>query len=62
LMGEKAFGKGLIQAVYGLDNGAGLILTVATYLTPPEVLLLLAVLGTDTGYQRTSSGATSETM
>lgn len=34
LMGDKSFGKGLIQAVYGLDNGAGLILTVATYVTP----------------------------
>ena len=34
VMGEKSFGKGLIQAVYGLKNGAGLVLTVAKYVTP----------------------------
>jgi carboxyl-terminal processing protease len=34
VMGEKSFGKGLIQAVYGLKNGAGLVLTVAKYITP----------------------------
>ena len=34
LMGDKSFGKGLIQAVYGLQNGAGLVLTVAKYVTP----------------------------
>lgn len=34
LMGEKSFGKGMIQAVYGLKNGAGLVLTVARYMTP----------------------------
>jgi carboxyl-terminal processing protease len=34
LMGNKSFGKGLIQAVYGLKNGAGLVLTVARYVTP----------------------------
>jgi carboxyl-terminal processing protease len=34
LMGEKSFGKGLIQAVYGLKNGDGLVLTVARYVTP----------------------------
>jgi carboxyl-terminal processing protease len=33
-MGERSFGKGLIQAVYGLKNGAGLVLTVARYVTP----------------------------
>ena len=33
-MGSKSFGKGLIQAVYGLKNGAGLVLTVAKYVTP----------------------------
>ena len=33
-MGSKSFGKGLIQAVYGLKNGAGLVLTVARYVTP----------------------------
>jgi len=33
-MGDKSFGKGLIQAVYGLQNGAGFVLTVARYVTP----------------------------
>lgn len=33
-MGSQSFGKGLIQAVYGLQNGAGLVLTVAKYRTP----------------------------
>jgi len=33
-MGNKSFGKGLIQAVYGLKNGAGLVVTVANYVTP----------------------------
>jgi C-terminal peptidase prc len=34
VMGGKSFGKGLIQAVYGLKNGSGLVLTVARYVTP----------------------------
>jgi carboxyl-terminal processing protease len=34
VMGDQSFGKGLIQAVYGLKNGAGLVLTVARYVTP----------------------------
>ncbi|CAM9535163.1 unnamed protein product [Chrysoparadoxa australica] len=34
LQGSKSFGKGLIQAVYGLADGSGLILTVAKYETP----------------------------
>lgn len=34
VMGETSFGKGLVQAVYGLKNGYGLVLTVARYLTP----------------------------
>jgi carboxyl-terminal processing protease len=33
-MGDKSIGKGLIQAVYGLKNGAGLVMTVARYVTP----------------------------
>lgn len=36
IMGDKSFGKGLIQAVYGLKNGAGLVLTVARYVTPNQ--------------------------
>ena len=34
LAGSNSFGKGLIQAVYGLRNGGGLVLTVAKYETP----------------------------
>lgn len=34
LRGERTFGKGLVQAVYGLADGQGLILTVAQYETP----------------------------
>lgn len=34
VMGDTSFGKGLVQAVYGLKNGYGLVLTVAKYLTP----------------------------
>lgn len=33
-MGQQSFGKGLIQGVYGLKNGAGLVMTVARYETP----------------------------
>ena len=33
-MGDPSYGKGLIQAVYGLKNGAGLVVTVAQYITP----------------------------
>ena len=36
IIGDKSFGKGLIQAVYGLKNGAGLVLTVAKYVTPNQ--------------------------
>jgi carboxyl-terminal processing protease len=34
LVGEKTFGKGLVQAVRGLGDGSGLAVTVAKYLTP----------------------------
>eukprot|EP00978_Attheya_sp_CCMP212_P025354 scaffold81392_cov32-Attheya_sp.AAC.1 len=34
VMGDPSFGKGLIQAVYGLKNGSGLVVTVARYTTP----------------------------
>ncbi len=37
VMGENSFGKGKIQAVYGLKNGAGLVLTVAKYITPSGI-------------------------
>ncbi|ABO51572.1 C-terminal processing peptidase-3, Serine peptidase, MEROPS family S41A [Desulforamulus reducens MI-1] len=34
LVGTKTFGKGIVQTVFPLDNGAGLKLTTARYLTP----------------------------
>ncbi len=34
LVGGKTFGKGIVQTVFPLDNGAGLKLTTARYLTP----------------------------
>jgi carboxyl-terminal processing protease len=34
LVGNRTFGKGLIQSVYELSDGSGLILTVGKYITP----------------------------
>lgn len=34
ILGEKTFGKGLIQSLFDLPNGAGLAVTVARYETP----------------------------
>jgi len=36
LVGETTFGKGLVQSVFPIGNGAGLKLTTARYLTPNE--------------------------
>ncbi|MEW5898164.1 MAG: S41 family peptidase [Bacillota bacterium] len=36
LVGEKTFGKGIVQELFRLDNGAGLKLTTARYLTPAK--------------------------
>ncbi len=36
LVGQKTFGKGVVQMVFDLDNGAGLKLTTAKYLTPKK--------------------------
>ena len=33
LVGQKTFGKGLVQAVRGLADGSGLTVTIAKYLT-----------------------------
>lgn len=41
LVGQNTYGKGLIQSVYELSDGSGLVLTVGKYLTP---------LGTDIDY------------
>jgi len=34
LVGEKTFGKGLIQSVFDLSDGSGLVVTIAKYETP----------------------------
>jgi len=34
VVGQRTFGKGVVQAVDPLDNGAALVLTVASYFTP----------------------------
>lgn len=39
LVGSKTFGKGKIQAVFGLANGGGLTLTVAQYVTPKGTII-----------------------
>lgn len=36
LVGTKTFGKGIVQTVFPLENGAGLKLTTARYLTPSK--------------------------
>jgi carboxyl-terminal processing protease len=35
--GDRSFGKGLIQGVFGLEDGSGLIITVAAYQTPAGI-------------------------
>eukprot|EP00238_Polyblepharides_amylifera_P011938 CAMPEP_0196592390 /NCGR_PEP_ID=MMETSP1081-20130531/72622_1 /TAXON_ID=36882 /ORGANISM="Pyramimonas amylifera, Strain CCMP720" /LENGTH=569 /DNA_ID=CAMNT_0041916077 /DNA_START=290 /DNA_END=2000 /DNA_ORIENTATION=- len=37
LVGTRTYGKGLIQAVYELSDGSGLVITVGKYLTPSHV-------------------------
>ena len=34
VQGKRSFGKGLIQGVYGLKDGGGVVVTVAEYVTP----------------------------
>lgn len=34
IVGERSFGKGSVQSLFGLDDGAGLKLTIARYYTP----------------------------
>eukprot|EP00871_Galdieria_phlegrea_P000682 jgi/Galph1/1614/GphlegSOOS_G273.1 len=37
LVGERSYGKGLVQAVFGLSDGSGMVLTVAEYQTPKHI-------------------------
>lgn len=37
LVGTRTFGKGLIQSVYELNDGSGMVLTVGKYVTPSHV-------------------------
>lgn len=63
LVGQRSFGKGVVQMIFDLDNGAGLKLTTARYLTPkkndinkkgiePDVAVELPLNGPDTQLQR----------
>jgi len=36
LMGEKTFGKGVVQQVFNLDDGSGIAITTSEYFTPSE--------------------------
>ncbi len=36
LVGQKSFGKGLVQAINRLDDGSGINITIAKYLTPND--------------------------
>jgi carboxyl-terminal processing protease len=37
VVGSKTYGKGLIQSVYELSDGSGVVLTVGRYVTPKFV-------------------------
>ncbi|KAL4187291.1 hypothetical protein AMTRI_Chr09g18250 [Amborella trichopoda] len=37
LVGEKTFGKGLIQLVFELDDGSGVVVTIGKYVTPSHM-------------------------
>lgn len=37
LIGEKTFGKGIVQGVFNLENGEGIKLTTSKYLTPNKI-------------------------
>ena len=37
LVGQKTFGKGLVQSVRGLSDGSGMTVTIAKYLTPSGI-------------------------
>ena len=37
LVGDTTFGKGLIQSVYELSDGSGLVVTVGKYVTPSQI-------------------------
>jgi C-terminal processing protease CtpA/Prc len=37
LLGDKTYGKGLIQSVYELSDGSGMAITVGRYLTPDRI-------------------------
>ena len=48
-MGEKSFGKGLIQAVYGLKNGAGLASSLGRNGRFPRLALQMIQVGEESG-------------
>jgi carboxyl-terminal processing protease len=48
IVGSNTFGKGLVQSVYNLDDGAGMVLTTARYYTPSGRLIQRTYDGLDT--------------
>ena len=36
LLGEKTFGKGVVQQVFNLNDGSGIAITISEYFTPNE--------------------------
>ncbi len=47
IVGSNTFGKGLVQSVYSLDDGAGMVLTTARYYTPSGRLIQRTYYGLD---------------
>ncbi len=59
VVGETSFGKGLVQSVYPLENGAGLALTTAKYYTPSGRLIQRGYTG-DTVFEYYYSARTNK--
>ena len=43
LAGDTTFGKGLIQSVYELSDGSGLVVTVGKYVTPSRLDIVVSI-------------------
>lgn len=57
LVGQKTFGKGVVQMVFELGNGAGLKLTTARYLTPDKNDINKKGIEPDVAVEYTDGGA-----
>ncbi len=60
LAGSRTYGKGLIQSVYELSDGSGLVITVGKYLTPRGTDI--ARYGIKPDFNRVPSGAQYDSM